>query len=186
MKRQLLILFAVAGMWVSMPMSSADAAHGHGRSVGKAHGGKSHGASFGKARGRSVGHGKGFGRGVSHGFGSGFGVGGFFVDDSGIADLYRELYDNLPYFALHPPVYYSYPVPRTYGYSPFAYPPNVMTPDVVVQTAPVTVMNPYVPSSGEKTTEGNEDRAAAIKAQPEPLVIVNPFVTPGRSVAQAR
>ena len=25
-----------------------------------------------------------------------------------------------PYFALHPPVYYSHPTPRTYGRSPFA------------------------------------------------------------------
>ncbi len=35
-----------------------------------------------------------------------------------------------PYFALHPPVYYSCPVPRSYGYSPFAYPPCVQTPQV--------------------------------------------------------
>jgi hypothetical protein len=35
-----------------------------------------------------------------------------------------------PYFALHPPVYYSCPVPRSYGYSPYAYPGCVMTPDV--------------------------------------------------------
>src|SRR5688572_4982360 len=29
-----------------------------------------------------------------------------------------------PYFALHPPVYYSHPVARTYGTSPFACPCN--------------------------------------------------------------
>lgn len=34
-----------------------------------------------------------------------------------------------PYFALHPPVYYSAPVARTYGYSPHAYPGSVRTPD---------------------------------------------------------
>ena len=28
--------------------------------------------------------------------------------------------ESAPYFALHPPVYYSLPVPRTYGYSPFS------------------------------------------------------------------
>ena len=44
--------------------------------------------------------------------------------------LYNSLDYNVPYFAAHPPVYYSYPVPRTYGYSPFAYPPYVMTPEV--------------------------------------------------------
>ena len=27
-----------------------------------------------------------------------------------------------PYFSLHPPVYYSQPVARSYGYSPYAYP----------------------------------------------------------------
>ena len=36
--------------------------------------------------------------------------------------------DTPPYFAVHPPVYYSYMVARTYGYSPFAYPPGVLTP----------------------------------------------------------
>ena len=36
--------------------------------------------------------------------------------------------DGVPYFALFPPVYYSYRVPRTYGYSPFAYPPGILTP----------------------------------------------------------
>ena len=35
---------------------------------------------------------------------------------------------EMPYFSLHPPVYYSYRVARTFGYSPFAYPPYVMTP----------------------------------------------------------
>ena len=33
--------------------------------------------------------------------------------------------EYVPYYAMHPPVYYSYPVPRPYGYSPFAYPPGV-------------------------------------------------------------
>ena len=36
---------------------------------------------------------------------------------------------RIPYYALYPPVYYSYPVARPYGFSPFAYPPGVMTPD---------------------------------------------------------
>ena len=35
---------------------------------------------------------------------------------------------RIPYYALYPPVYYSYPVARTYGYSPFAYPPGTLTP----------------------------------------------------------
>src|SRR5262245_13412112 len=38
--------------------------------------------------------------------------------------------ESIPYFALHPPVYYSYPVPRSYGYSPFAYPFGSPTPEI--------------------------------------------------------
>jgi len=43
---------------------------------------------------------------------------------------YYSIYahDYIPYYALHPPVYYSYQVSRPYGYSPFAYPPGTMTP----------------------------------------------------------
>lgn len=61
--------------------------------------------------------------------------------------LYRFSYQeaNVPHFALYPPVYYSDVVPRTYGYSPFAYPPYVQTPEVV-PAPPVTISNPYVPT----------------------------------------
>src|SRR4029078_11634333 len=53
----------------------------------------------------------------------------------------------LPHYALYPPVYYSLPVPRTYGYSPFAYPPTVMTPEVSMgDEQPLEIINPYVPS----------------------------------------
>lgn len=77
-----------------------------------------------------------------------------------------------PYFSLYPPVYYSYPVPRTYGYSPFAYPPGTPTPDVLVEAPqPKLMINPYVPqprpaASEEKTAGG-------------PQTIVNPFVPRG-------
>src|SRR5437870_3480881 len=39
-------------------------------------------------------------------------------------------HEHIPYFALHPPVYYSEPVARTYGYSPFAYPFGSPTPEI--------------------------------------------------------
>lgn len=71
--------------------------------------------------------------------------------------------DTVPYFALHPPVYYSRPVARPYGYSPFPYPPYVMTPDPKMRT-PVLIRNPYV--SAVEPGEG-----------PQPLRIVNPYVT---------
>jgi hypothetical protein len=54
--------------------------------------------------------------------------------------------DDLPYFALYPPVYYSHPVPRPYGFSPFAYPPGTMTPEAI-RVQPLMVSNPFVPHS---------------------------------------
>ena len=86
----------------------------------------------------------------------------------GYAPSYVYVRDYIPYFALHPPVYYSLPVPRTYGYSPFAYPPGTMTPEIP-DPEPVVVPNKYVPSK------------AAPKAEPgrvtaKPLRISNPYV----------
>jgi hypothetical protein len=95
--------------------------------------------------------------------------------------LYNSLRYEVPHFAAYPPVYYSYPVPRTYGYSPFAYPPHVMTPEIEGKPTAVEIVNPYVPQ--QKPTTGESDRSAGT-AQPQPLVVVNPFVGPSRSVAQ--
>ena len=167
MKRQLLGLFALAAMLACVPLSSANAiggvgGHGHGHgSLGR--GSRSHG--------------------VRSGFGIALGGGGDYGWD--IAELYRELYNNLPYFALHPPVYYSEPVPRTYGYSPFAYPPGVMTPEIVGEPQPVTINNPYVPmTTPAKADVKPSDRSASANQAPEPLVIVNPFVSPASNVAK--
>jgi hypothetical protein len=175
MKRQLLCLFALAAMLACVPLSSANAIGGGGGGHGRGgHGGGGHG--FGGGRG----FGGGFGGGVI-GFGGGdFGYGGWDV-----AELYRELYNNLPYFALHPPVYYSEPVPRTYGYSPFAYPPGTMTPEIVGEAQPVTINNPYAPATTPAKAEVKpSDRSASASPAPEPLVIVNPFVSPAGSVAK--
>jgi hypothetical protein len=166
MKRQLLCLFALAAMLACVPLSSANAiggAGGHGRG---GHGGRGHG------------FGGGFGGGVI-----GFGGGGDYGWD--VAELYRELYHNLPYFALHPPVYYSEPVPRAYGWSPFAYPPGTMTPEIVGEAQPVTINNPYAPATTPaKADVKPSDRSASANPAPEPLVIVNPFVSPASSVAK--
>ncbi len=81
--------------------------------------------------------------------------------------------DRIPYFAQHPPVYYSYPVPRTYGYSPYAYPPSVMTPPAK-PTMPLTLDNPFVPK--RDTVKETTDRSAAAGQVSEPLVLINPFV----------
>jgi hypothetical protein len=98
--------------------------------------------------------------------------------------LYNSLDYNVPYFAAHPPVYYSYPVPRTYGYSPFAYPPYVMTPDVAGDSAPLEITNPYVPSSQQDKPQAQTDQSAARQSgHVEPLVIMNPYVSTKGSVA---
>jgi hypothetical protein len=103
--------------------------------------------------------------------------------------LYNSLDYNVPYFAAHPPVYYSYPVPRTYGYSPFAYPPYVMTPDVVKGEAhPVQILNPYVPSLKHDSAASQDQSAAAApqtNSQPQPLVIINPYVAGAGSIAKS-
>lgn len=53
-----------------------------------------------------------------------------------------------PYYALHPPVYYSLPVPRTYGYSPYAYPGSVRTPEVEMAEV---IENPHAKDKPEVT-----------------------------------
>jgi hypothetical protein len=85
--------------------------------------------------------------------------------------LYR-LYvgESIPYFALHPPVYYSYPVPRTYGYSPWAYPPGVMTPEV--QQGPVVIPNPHAAPPVEVPNKDVSHQTAQA-----PHRRVNPYVT---------
>lgn len=104
-------------------------------------------------------------------YGYGYGYGGY--------NLYGG--EHIPYFALYPPVYYSFPVPRTYGWSPFAYPPGTMTPEVVEEEVvhPSKVMvNPYVP--------GEESGPPAEHSTSRSLRIENPFVTVEREERLAR
>ena len=105
-----------------------------------------------------------------------------------IGALYRSLDYNVPYFAAHPPVYYSYPVPRTYGYSPFAYPPGTMTPEVVIQEAaqPIQIVNPYVPQDQQDAARADQSASdVKLSDQPQPLVIINPYVGGAQSIARA-
>jgi len=82
---------------------------------------------------------------------------------------------RIPYYALFPPVYYSYPVARPYGYSPFAYPPGTVTPDVPpVAAGPVEYRNPHVPRSSSATL----DKSASM-----PRMYTNPFVKPAQSAS---
>jgi hypothetical protein len=111
---------------------------------------------------------------VTGGYG-GFGYGGGYGFDVG--RLYGVLAQNVPHFAAFPPVYYSAPVPRTYGYSPFAYPPGTATPDLPAPTmAAKEILNPYVPAS-TVTEKSEADKVTLRDSTPEPLAIVNPFVS---------
>ncbi|MEM9657586.1 MAG: hypothetical protein AAF961_04410 [Planctomycetota bacterium] len=113
----------------------------------------------------------------------GYGFGGFWD----IGRLYGVLADNVPYYAAFPPVYYSYPVPRTYGYSPFAYPPGYTTPDVAIDAPPpLAVNNPYTEKKAEDLPSQSSDAVdrTAAAAAPTPLVIYNPYVS--SAVASSR
>jgi hypothetical protein len=85
--------------------------------------------------------------------------------------------DYIPYFSRHPPVYYSYPVPRTYGWSPYAYPPGTLTPELSSVPEPLTVVNPHVERA--RKSESTSERTAKV----EPLRIRNPYVE--EALAQA-
>ncbi len=59
---------------------------------------------------------------------------------------YSYQYERIPYFALFPPVYYSYPVSRPYGQSPFNYYygyDGASSPEGQL-AGPLTILNPYV------------------------------------------
>lgn len=105
-----------------------------------------------------------------------FGLGGFQgTSITTVFDLYRiGLIPVPPYFALHPPVYYSYPVPRPYGYSPFAYSGNVRTPAIIGEVVqPEVIRNPHVPSSQSGNTD-HQDQLTNF-GPGRPVVVLNPY-----------
>jgi hypothetical protein len=112
-----------------------------------------------------------------------FGYGSYYAPGMYASDT------RVPYFALHPPVYYSYPVPRPYGYSPWAYPGWTPTPHVQA-AEPDVLVNPYFieePKSGVAPQSptpaaptparplGIHKEASNGRSEPvRPLVVVNP------------
>lgn len=113
--------------------------------------------------------------GVNGGFYN-YGYGGFGFD---VGRLYGVLAQNVPYYAAFPPVYYSAPVPRTYGYSPFAYPPGTRTPEIASPLLGAKeIINPFVKSSGKTEQEKPaENNVTKTESSTGPLAIVNPYVT---------
>jgi hypothetical protein len=80
-----------------------------------------------------------------------------------------------PYFALHPPVYYSQPVPRSYGYSPYAYPGTMVTPEIV---QPQEIINPHVTPKAESEAESAPAVEQETVTTAAYQIIENPFVRP--------
>jgi hypothetical protein len=88
-----------------------------------------------------------------------------------------DSYYRVPYYSLFPPVYYSYPVARPYGYSPFAYPPGTMTPEIQQQTAAVEYRNPFVP---QQPKQASQDKTASA-----PRMYYNPYVKQASTASTA-
>jgi hypothetical protein len=112
---------------------------------------------------------------AGYGYGYGFDVG----------RLYGVLADNVPHFAAFPPVYYSAPVARSYGYSPFAYPPGTMTPQLAAESQPVEIINPHFTPATSTSTEAVEDKVTQAKIT-QPLLVMNPYVSPRMAEASAQ
>lgn len=93
-----------------------------------------------------------------------------------IGRLYQVLSDNVPYYSAFPPVYYSVPVPRTYGYSPFAYPPGVMTPEIVDVAGPAEIINPHIEPASLEGAPVGKDKVTQAAGTIEALVVHNPYV----------
>jgi hypothetical protein len=89
--------------------------------------------------------------------------------------LYGVLAQNVPHYAAFPPVYYSAPVPRTYGYSPFAYPPGYATPDLAETPKALEISNPYVKPAAESKPQKSVDKVTRATS-PRPLLVENPYV----------
>lgn len=103
------------------------------------------------------------------GYGNGFGFNGF------AAYPYNST-QTIPYFALYPPVYYSAPIPRTYGYSPFAYPACVMTPELQIGAVGEEIRNPHVPQDGKDGgKDGKVKPTVDARVTMVPAVIYNPY-----------
>lgn len=93
----------------------------------------------------------------------GYGFGGWGQPNYG-QGIYQGTSRIPPYFALHPPVYYSHEiVRRPMGMSPFAYPSWYMPPRRMMAestvTQPMLVVNPYVKGNGDAPAQASGETA---------------------------
>ncbi|HTU26872.1 MAG TPA: hypothetical protein VMF30_15805 [Pirellulales bacterium] len=93
-----------------------------------------------------------------------------FAGGTGPYNLYIQ--DTPPFYAMYPPVYYSQPYSRSYGWSPFAYPPGFGTPQTSL-TSPQGVQTSAV-------YDQNAVPAPETVAVVQPLTIENPFYKPSK------
>ncbi|WP_254509316.1 hypothetical protein [Anatilimnocola floriformis] len=90
-----------------------------------------------------------------------------------------------PYYAIHPPVYYSAQIiRRPYGYSPYAYPPTypqfgqqMIESRSSAASDPTVFINPYAqPNGGGQLPPPRVGPAAGDNSSVQPQMIINPYV----------
>ena len=91
----------------------------------------------------------------------------------------------LPYFAVHPPVYYSHIVARPYGYSPWALPPGMEPAESKVAPQPEMIPNPHCmpnskPKKSDEKTKQAADQTAGSKMVINPYFAGRPLPMPAR------
>jgi hypothetical protein len=117
----------------------------------------------------------GFNGGFNNGFNgrNGFGSFGGWGGELFGFELGGSIENRIPFYALHPPVYYSYPIARPYGDSPFASPPAYYGPGIA-DGGPQTIINPYAAPGGaapSNATPSNSTPSAPAPASPLPSAV---------------
>jgi hypothetical protein len=116
------------------------------------------------------------------GFGAGVGWGGFGGGLFGFELNGNE--DRIPFYALHPPVYYSYPIARPYGDSPFASPPGYYGPGAE-DGGPQTIINPYAAPGNAAPSSPAPGNATPVPPAPSKQSPTNAKPTAGRTASLA-
>lgn len=98
---------------------------------------------------------------AQYGGGGGYGWGGGWPYNFQSGIFGRTNAYNLPYFSLHPPVYYSHVVPRPYGFSPFAVPPGMIPAEMQVMPQSEVIENPHF--KPDETKPAEEEKTDAKK-----------------------
>ena len=117
-----------------------------------------------------------------NGWGGGYGGGGW-----GYLGTRVGFQPQPPYYAVHPPVYYSAQIiHRPYGYSPYAYPPTyppfgqqMIESRASAGSDPTVFINPYVNQQGNGGGQLPPPRiqpATGDNSSVQPKMIINPYV----------